>query len=76
MTDKIKSQKNSGDQVCTGGSDRCLRGTVTDFHQRQYEELCCGREKSRGISGYEGYEKSRSAGLKRYYGSTVQIMKV
>ena len=25
-------------------------------------ELCCGREKSRGISGYEGYEKSRSAG--------------
>ena len=44
------------------GSDRCLRGTVTDFHQRQYEELCCGREKSRGISGYEGYEKSRSAG--------------
>ena len=46
MTDKIKkSQKNSGDQVCTGGSDRCLRGTVTDFHQRQYEELCCGREK-------------------------------
>ena len=63
MTDKIKNlKKTSGDQVCTGGSDRCLRGTVTDFHQRQYEELCCGREKSRGISGYEGYEKSRSAG--------------
>lgn len=45
MTDKIKISKNSGDQVCTGGSDRCLRGTVIDFHQRQYEELCCGREK-------------------------------
>lgn len=31
MTDKIKISKNSDDQVCTGGSDRCLRGTVTDF---------------------------------------------
>ena len=53
MTDKIKNLKKTV---------VIKYALVIDFHQRQYEEFCCGREKSRGISGYEGYEKSRSAG--------------